>query len=93
MQKTTSSLPVPSTADRAKLFPSLETVSQLSSRTCFGISKIANLLKLLDSEIILKRVQHRIQNDKIGITYIVTQSLTRRGQRGGCINFRKNSST
>ena len=29
----------------------LQTVSQLSSRTCFGISNVAKLLKLIDSEI------------------------------------------
>jgi hypothetical protein len=45
----------------------------MSSRTCFGISKVANLLKSLDSESILKQVQHRIQNDKIGISFITTQ--------------------
>ena len=48
----------------------------MSSRTCFGISKVANLLKSLDSESILKQVQHRIQNDKIGIfLYYDTVSL------------------
>ncbi len=57
-----------------------ETVSQLSSRTCFGISKVTNLLKSLDSESILKQVQHRIQNDKTGVTFIVTQSVMAGGQ-------------
>ena len=37
-----------------------------------GISKVANLLKSLDSESILKQVQHRIQNDKIGISFVMT---------------------
>jgi len=69
-----------------------------------GVSKIANLLKSLDSESRLSRISksclrqirlrracskghlgRQVQNDKIGITYIVTQSL-RRGKalrRGG----------
>ncbi len=42
-----------------------------------GISKVANLLKSLDSESILKQVQHRIQNDKIGISFITTQPESR----------------
>ncbi len=45
-----------------------------------GISKVPNLLKSLDSESILKQVQHRIQNDKTGATFIVTQPDSRRGR-------------
>ncbi len=48
-----------------------------------GISKVANLLKSLDSESILKQVQHRIQNDKIGISFIMIQPDCRSPARSG----------
>ena len=43
----------------------------MSSRTCFGISKVANLFKSLDSE--------SSSDDKIGISFIMTQPLSRSG--------------
>ncbi len=48
-----------------------------------GISKVANLLKSLDSESILKQIQHRIQNDKIGISFIMIQPDCRSPARSG----------
>ena len=47
-----------------------------------GISKVANLLKSLDSESILKQVQHRIQNDtKRRVQSDPPKSLCRAGIR------------
>ncbi len=68
----------------------------MSSRTCFGISKVDNLLKSLDSESILKQVQDLVQprcflaeskmrgkNDKIGISFIMIQPDCRSPARSG----------